>query len=804
MKKITLRALSAALIFALVMPFTACNLPGQGGGNGQAGTGASAENHSGQKIAEDSTWFDSKINVVDLGFDLKKKVVNCRSSISDSDDKRLLVLTTGRYQMTEENKKPENMDDAVICSLSLIDRKTLTTEKTIDLSGSITMFDTITEATLNNGKVKLNIAKYDSKTFKMTTVEQEVDIETGKLQEAQNADKSGDQNVAKTYTIEGRKVRVIGDWSNGRGAFVLEVGQPDGSIKKAEIKDNTTNFFEIATVLNLNEGHALVCINADKGDLFYDLDLNTAEIKTCDSKEYEWLDLENLRRSFSAPDGKSYYTTYSGVSCIDMKNKSSYEVMNYSSCGVNRTYLSQLDIFDCSENSILLCGQKMDSTAAIRDNVVYDFCIVSLTKAEKNPHAGKTILNLYVNGGQMNDTVADSIIKFNDTNSGYYIEVTDKYTKKIRTEALRVNSNDEYNKVYLDNDNKMGNELAVDLINGNGPDIMLDISQFRQLNSSSYLVDLAPYFQDMSSDKYFTNLIEASKTGGKLYQMPVCFVLEGICTDSKYAGKSGVGFTTDEYEKFIKQTMNGEDLIDAGQAMYFAKVFSAMSDKFIKEGKADFSGPEFAALAEFVKNNIPEKSISWNNNVSTPVSKVATFTSSYGLSGFFYNIANINGDAVILGIPSADGRGPLFEAYSSVAVSAQTKNVDACVEFVKILLSDEIQEKLANEEHLVINRQALRTSGLKAIEHYNLSSIGMGTYAAVDPSQENSRYKYSEKDLDKLEKTILSCSGMKTQDTAISIILIEEMPPYFLGQKDLASVIKIAQDRAQKVLDERK
>ena len=223
--------------------------------------------------------------------------------------------------------------------------------------------------------------------------------------------------------------------------------------------------------------------------------------------------------------------------------------------------------------------------------------------------------------------------------------------------------------------------------------------------------------------------------------------------------------------------MNGEDLIDAGQAMYFAKVFSAMSDKFIKEGKADFSGPEFAALAEFVKNNIPEKSISWDNNESTPVSKVATFTSSYGLSGFFYNIANINGDAVILGIPSADGRGPLFEAYSSVAVSAQTKNVDACVEFVKILLSDEIQEKLANEEHLVINRQALRTSGLKAIEYYNLSSIGMGTYAAVDPSQKNSRYKYSEKDLDKLEKIILSCSGMKTQDTAISIILIEEMPP---------------------------
>jgi hypothetical protein len=45
---------------------------------------------------------------------------------------------------------------------------------------------------------------------------------------------------------------------------------------------------------------------------------------------------------------------------------------------------------------------------------------------------------------------------------------------------------------------------------------------------------------------------------------------------------------------------------------------------------------------------------------------------------------------------------------------------------------------------------------------------------------------------------------MNNVDPAIDIILIEEMPPYFLGQKDLDSVIKIAQDRAQKVLDERR
>ena len=49
----------------------------------------------------------------------------------------------------------------------------------------------------------------------------------------------------------------------------------------------------------------------------------------------------------------------------------------------------------------------------------------------------------------------------------------------------------------------------------------------------------------------------------------------------------------------------------------------------------------------------------------------------------------------------------------------------------------------------------------------------------------------------------MSCSKIDTPDAAINLIIIEEMPAYFSGQKDLASVVKILQDRVQKVLDER-
>ena len=54
-----------------------------------------------------------------------------------------------------------------------------------------------------------------------------------------------------------------------------------------------------------------------------------------------------------------------------------------------------------------------------------------------------------------------------------------------------------------------------------------------------------------------------------------------------------------------------------------------------------------------------------------------------------------------------------------------------------------------------------------------------------------------------LENTILNCSSATTEDADINIVLIEEMPAYFSGQKSLDQVIKIAQDRVQKILDER-
>ena len=70
------------------------------------------------------------------------------------------------------------------------------------------------------------------------------------------------------------------------------------------------------------------------------------------------------------------------------------------------------------------------------------------------------------------------------------------------------------------------------------------------------------------------------------------------------------------------------------------------------------------------------------------------------------------------------------------------------------------------------------------------------------PPKDN-RLMFSEQNINELEKIIESCSCTNAADAAINLILVEEMPAYFIGQKSLEEVAKVAQDRAQKVLDER-
>ena len=783
-----------ALSLAAILLFTSCSF---------------VNTSNDKRITSNSPWYNVEILDFEPETDKNKTVSDMWQCLAGSDDKYIAVYSQGGYKIPD----PSGPYDAILL-VTLIDRPTKQTVKTINLFDVVGKHDYPMNASYYNGQIFVYVDSWDPDTNKYSDVEYVIDADTEKIVHTYNygeAD-SGFQAPSEYYIGDYRIEADRPDMTRNTSYYVLRVFSPDGSMKQVDVKDPVEGVYEIPFIFALDDNTALVSAAVSRNYKYFKLDLYTCELTEVNADEYSWIDPDDIGAVFNGSDGNVYFTTTQGISRIDLNNKSFEEYMNYSSSNINLYYTSRLKIADFSEDKILLGGSFWPSNMFELKHVS-SFVIVELTKAAKNPHAGKMIMELYIPKGEMNGIISDAIIRFNETNKKYYIQVTDRYNiNDYFSSNVGFDSNDERETIYMNADAQLSYELAMDIMNGEGPDILMNTSGLGQLNNDNYLVDLSPYLSDLDANKYFTNIIEKAETNGKLYQLPITFTIEGIQTDPQYAGESGIGFTPEEYMNLVYGPLNGKDIIESGQVLYFAQLFNGMSDVFIRDGKVDFSGPEFEALAEYVKDNVPENSKKWSEeehprseeeDPSPGRNRTAYYCNCPGISGYLVKRARINEGTAILGLPSADGRGPMFGTDISVAVSTRAENKEACIEFVKILLSDEVQAELALSDRFVLNRNEFRKVCEQAIDYYNTPEVQRTAFDYSIGTDVWINIEFTTDDIDNLEKIILSCSKIDSPDSAINLILAEEMPAYFLGQKDLDAVIKIAQDRAQKVLDER-
>ena len=813
MKNITVKLMSCALAASIMFSIASCANKGPSDTEGS---------RSGKKITADTPWYETKPVDIEIDLDDSREVEYTYPTLAGADEKYIVVLTTGYYRMpTDIDWENYDYNQYVIALVTVLDKESGKNIMNIDLTDNLESTDYIETASYDDGTVTAVYGGYDMNTYETTHKEVDFDCQTGEITGTRSY-AGGDGSIEHTFNVGDYKIETMMDWANQEASYILYVHDPDGNKKTVEIREKGKNFYDITVILPLEADKALVPVSTDGGFVYFELDLKTGNLTQKDEKEYEWLDLTGIYEPYISNDGMIYFTASTGIKKIDIKKKTTEEIFNYSWCGLNRNRLTNLSIAEMNDDSFILCGQDY-SYQAYADETESRFVMYEFNKAAKNPHAGKTILELYSAYGYTEDKISEAILRFNETNGKYFIEVTDRYSSvNENIWNADMESEDDYQRLSLDADSKMSNQLAMDIMNGNGPDILMNVSDYGQLNNSAYLADLSPYVSNLGPDRYFTNVIDAARVDGKLYNLPVCFMIDGIQTDPKYAGASGVGFTTDEYEIFLTETLNGNDIITSGQAYYFATLFTMMSDKFIVDGKADFSGPEFAQLADFVKDNVRANARSWDElneeNIAYDVTyavgatvkadsaydQPAIASYCYGLTTYFMQLVELNGGTAILGYPSTDGRGPAVEPYVSVAVSARSCDVDACGEFVKMLMSDEIQMDLAMNDNFVISRDAFRAGAERAVEYYNGSGgDNMFGYDYNTGEAVSNRYKFSEKNIADIETIILSCSNMHSPDADINLILVEEMPAYFTGQKSLSDVISIAQERVQKVLNER-
>ena len=749
-----------------------------------------------RKVKADDPWFNTQIINVDTGADEGRNVDFSQFSLKGSNEQYYVIYTIGRYQ-TKPNEGPDHFT-----YISVVDKTTKQTVASFDPTVGFSNYDHVDDVYLSDGRITVKVSGEHNE-------ERDYDPSTGVLLETRPLSSKNNEMLTSSdkYFIGEYEIETVGYYmENTPTTYDIQIKAPDGKVTTTEFKEPGKDI-HIQAFLAISDTEVLipVSVNGGKNELF-ELDLKSGELTPLNADDYEWMN-KNLRTAVQGSDGMMYFLTGYGISRINARLKTSEEVFNFSWSELNGGFMYEFDIVECSNDRFVLLGQY-DSGSVYSGTTADKVEIVELTRADKNPNAGKTVLELYAQRGVGNSIdryTGGAIISFNQTNKKYYIEVASRYdlNEFYDDSDVNVNNEDTMKMAQVRAQAGMSNKLAIDIMNGDGPDILINTSAYGQLNRSEYLVDLSPYVKDFSSDDYYTNIIEGARINGAIYQIPVSYSVEGILTNAKYAGSSGKGFTLEEYAQFVDEVANGKDPIMYGQAMYFSMLFNNMSEEFINNGKVDLSNPKFAELAKYVKDNVNEKGSSLNG--SSSFGMPAYSTGCYGMGGFWqrvYSVEHTDSNMTMLGYPSVDGGGPTYSPSCSVAVSAQATDVKACGEFIKILLSDEVQTRIAMDDNFVLNRKAFIDAGVAGIEYYNHGGSGCDGGLAFGVELVFGK-EYTMQNVYDVEKFILNCSRMRSEDADIRIILIEEMPPYFLGQKDLDAVIKIAQDRIQKVLDER-
>lgn len=515
----------------------------------------------------------------------------------------------------------------------------------------------------------------------------------------------------------------------------------------------------------------------------------------------------------SAFDGKCYFIKATGIYEFDPANGEEILKINFDNCDVNRYESQSSSIISIDENkAVIACTPPITSRFLLPSPTV----IYTLEKADKNPNAGKTVITVACLNDYLSEPEAEALKLFNEQNEEYYAQLI-LYGQNEYLSADDTNDIDNSDKQRYSAMAMVSGSLILDIRSGMAPDIILGASQAVDLLDDSYLTDLTPYLESRNYDAsaYYSNIIEAAKIEGKTYYIPTAFTVTGIATDGSAFASDQNGFTYDQYVSFVKEKLNGaEPVTQKSSRMHFLNLcVQSNYAGWIADGKIDFNQEGFRELADFFRDNIPEGRIEqeqfWDyQNYGQASSGAAFIEDLYNLSMLAY--ANFYGDKIkFMGLPSADGRGPSARVYDSFSITAGTPVEDGAYAFLDILLSEDVQKHFIGS--IPVNRAAA-VYICELMKADNL--IGYKRTTSFSPDflevsyQEDLRQQSLFDPETKLDEIFLNMlenvDSIMIPDNSVLMIVSEEMPPYFIDQKNIDDVISTINSRSQVVFSERK
>ena len=438
--------------------------------------------------------------------------------------------------------------------------------------------------------------------------------------------------------------------------------------------------------------------------------------------------------------------------------------------------------------------------------------IVHLTKADKNPHAGKTRLKLGIDGN-ISCVFLEHVLEYNkDPNNTARIEITD-YTADVDIYG----NNSDVEQGLLDSTN----QLVMDMLSGNGPDILVGYSELSRFNTDTMLVDLNPMIDSDSTvnrDELFDNILRSFESDGKLYTLPLTYTLEGMAVNTSFSGAKE-NWTFADFEQMASSLSSDvQPLASESQDELLKLWMRSLSSHFIDDQNqtVDFESEEFRALLETVKKYGMTKDpdadrtglyMNFDNKHFNENMIASLYTSLCDLQSYATLSKESSGHTVAFtGVPSLNGMGMAAQGQLSMAVTTSCEDTDLAWEFIRSFLKEDIQEDLSfNSDTLPVNKNAFRKNCQIEIEVNNkaLQNLKDSPAAAMDPDIVDVYVELTDAHVDAMANLISSVSSSQSWDNDIMDIVLEETAGFFAGQRTVDDVCKIIQNRANIVVKER-
>ena len=768
-------------------------------------------------IAEDTPWYDATITEVDTGVDPIDYFILYTKPVGMASD--LVVCETfGNefYDLNDFGDHPafHNLHIYDTDGNHLYDKDV--TDIVLEYCPSATGIN-INTITIENDLIKVCVAYSEGMTYNYKNIL--YDPVSQEVSSAYDIAADGSYELTERllfnlWTADEYSIRSYCQFTDEGDDNYVEITSGSGDVSVFRLEDTYIydDIFTVYGFLYLGQGRFIFKFDnseIQKRYCYIDAASGTAS-DVSEVPEFSWIaDLPDAWEYNYFEGAGNICMAQQGIKILNLDAKSEEIYLSYDNTNINRYDAANLELLYASEDKVVLAGTSQRESfhyMNLHDIHELDTLIVTLNRAQTNPNAGKALIKAG-SIGPLSYGMAEAIRLFNDSDAEAFIVLDPRYDYNTVSQNVVVEAGADKETIDLRIKAAIINTLSLDLLAGDGPDLILGGLNYTQFNRDDLLLDLA---SEVEIPGVYDNIMTFSMTGDKLYQVPLAFGLEGILVETDDVDPGAAGFTFDNYRDYVSRACYGRDPNGMNRLDFMSTCLAQMSSSFRTENGFDFNNAEFASAAAFVNDLIlPTDEELFEDEKIRNASTLGDEPDYLNIVSAMELLRVTQSDIEnrgMMGFPSNEPRGLMVNVMQSVAVSASTSCPGACKDFVRMLVGDEVQAVFAHYDGISVNStaeaDACRQAAVRTNAGYEVMTQHWDKYL-INQLKQAIMACDPEVLVQQMDNYIRSASGLHMIDTAVEIIVREEIQAYFAGQKTIEVVMDAIQTRVDLYVSER-